>query len=230
MPNFLPRRVLDLPPVFSLRIDDFAAPPGAKFDWLSQEEKRLLDTMGSAKRRAQFAAGRWLLHHSAREALGGAAFRVEVRDERPVVAVDGSPAPAAASLSHAADFVLCGVAPSGLLGVDVELVRPRKQWEGIAEFALHPAERRRLSGLAERELWPAFYQLWTLKEALSKALGVGLAMPFNRICLSESGHDGDTRIEDAPSDCGLGDAPWKLGTISMPAGLAAALAWCEKPV
>jgi 4'-phosphopantetheinyl transferase len=201
MLNFRPRRVLQTPQIWSL------------------------EQIGSPTRRAQFEAGRWLLHHAAREAFGGANYRVELRDERPVVTVEGASAPAAVSLSHTGDYVLCGIAASGLLGVDVELVRPRKQWEGIAEFALHPAERRRLSGLPDRDLWPAFYRLWTLKEALAKALGVGLAMPFSDVCLSD-----EARIEEAPVGHGLTERAWNLRPLEAPTGMAAAVAWSEGSV
>jgi 4'-phosphopantetheinyl transferase len=138
------------------------------------------------------------------------------------VTLDGAPAPAAVSLSHSGDVVICGLAPSGLLGVDVERVRPRKQWDGLAEFALHPSERRRLDELPDAARWRGFYRLWTLKEALAKALGVGLALPFNRISFSA-----DNQIDAAPPGGEFDAGVWNFYTPQLGHGYAAAAAWRE---
>jgi 4'-phosphopantetheinyl transferase len=147
---------------------------------------------------------------------------VEVLDERPVVTLEGAPAPAAASISHSGDVVICGLAASGLLGVDVERIRPRRQWEGLAEFALHPTELRQLEELSDAERWPAFYRVWTLKEALAKALGAGLGLPFNRISF-----DAQNRIEAAPSGAEFANGAWNFYTPQLGGGYAAAAAWRE---
>jgi 4'-phosphopantetheinyl transferase EntD len=201
MPIFSPRRLMEKPALFCTELDH--------------------STLASVtRRRAQFEAGRRLLHHAAREVFGAATYRVEVVDERPVVTLEGAPAPAAASLSHSADVVICGLAASGLLGVDVERIRPRKQWEGLAEFALHPDESRRLEELPDADRWQGFYRVWTLKEALAKALGVGLALPFNRISF-----DAQNRIEAAPSGAEFANGVWNFYTPQLGSGYAAAAAW-----
>jgi 4'-phosphopantetheinyl transferase len=176
----------------------------------------------ATRRRAQFAAGRWLLHHAAREVFGAAKYLVEVVDERPVVTLEGARAPAAVSLSHSGEVVLCGLAPSGLLGVDVERIRARKQWDGLAEFALHPSELRRLAELPDAARWRGFYRIWTLKEALAKALGVGLALPFNRISFSA-----ENRVESAPPGEEFADGVWNFYTPQLGSGYAVAAAWRE---
>jgi 4'-phosphopantetheinyl transferase len=203
MTVFTPRRLMEKPALFCIELDPSARAPGTL-------------------RRAQFAAGRSLLHHAAREVFGAAKYRVEVADERPVVTLEGAGAPAAVSLSHSADVVVCGVARAGLLGVDVERIRPRKQWEGLAEFALHPSELRRLEELPEAARWRGFYRAWTLKEALAKALGVGLALPFNRISF-----DAQNRIEAAPPGEEFADGVWNFYTPQLGSGYAAAAAWRE---
>jgi 4'-phosphopantetheinyl transferase len=211
---------MDSPHLFCMAVDGSLLAPKTRFDWLSKDEERLLAAIGSTRRRAQFAAGRWLLHHAAREVFGTAKYRLDVVDERPVVTLEGTRTPAAVSLSHSGDVVVCGLAPSGLLGVDVERVRPRKQWDGLADFALHPDERSRLAELPEAARWQGFYRVWTLKEALAKALGVGLALPFNRISFSAQ-----NRIDSAPADGEFADGAWNFCTPELGAGYAAAAAW-----
>ena len=80
-------------------------------EWLSDAEATAMRAMGSASRREQFAAGRWLLHHSAKRVLGeGVRYRLRLVDERPFLEVDGARSLMAASLSHSADWVLCALA------------------------------------------------------------------------------------------------------------------------
>jgi len=193
-------------------------------EWLSDAENAAMAAMGSATRRAQFAAGRWLLHHCARKALGeGVRYRLRLIDERPFLSVDGAREPIAASLSHSADQVLCAIAPSGLVGVDVERIRPRNEWDQLAAFVLHPAERSRAEASTEAARWRGFYRVWTLKEALAKALGVGLALPFNRILFSD-----DNRIAEAPRAPEFAEGLWHFYTPAVGAEYATAAAWRER--
>ena len=76
------------------------------------------------------------------------------------------------NLSHSGSLSLCG-AGSAPLGVDVELVRPRRA--GLARHVLSAEEYawfRQQGGD-----WGAFYTLWTLKEARVKCTGAGLRQP-----------------------------------------------------
>jgi 4'-phosphopantetheinyl transferase len=74
------------------------------------------------------------------------------------------------SLSHSGDLVLCAL--SGLpVGVDIELVVPRQP--RLPQYALTGAEYARYEALGGS--WPAFYALWTRREAWCKYTGLGLA-------------------------------------------------------
>jgi len=211
------------PHVFAMAIPPEFVGTAAAPEWLSAEEKAALAAMGSPRRRAQFAAGRWLLHHAGTLVLGGnSRYRVQLVEERPFLAIEGAEAPMAASLSHSGDRVLCALAPAGLVGVDVERIRARKRWDELASFALHPAEREHLDALEGEARWQGFYRVWTLKEAMAKALGVGLALPFNRIAFSA-----DNRIASAPREEEFTDGIWHLYTLALGAGYAAAAAWRE---
>ena len=73
------------------------------------------------------------------------------------------------SLSHAGGLSLCALSDRPV-GVDVELVRPRKG--GLPAYALSPRE---LAWFQERgEIWESFYTLWTMKEAKVKCTGEGI--------------------------------------------------------
>jgi 4'-phosphopantetheinyl transferase len=78
------------------------------------------------------------------------------------------------SLSHSADHAALLVAPTGMrVGVDLEALRPRDVLR-IARFAFHEREVAALEATAQTERDELFYVLWTLKEALGKALQLNL--------------------------------------------------------
>ena len=64
------------------------------------------------------------------------------------------------SLSHSGGIALCALS-SGPVGVDVELVRPRRA--SLPAYALSEAERAAFDGT-----WEDFCRLWTLKESWCK--------------------------------------------------------------
>ena len=80
------------------------------------------------------------------------------------------------SLSHAGDWVACGLACCPL-GVDIEKVQPVER--GMYELCLTSQERQQLEQAStppERR----FIQLWTLKESFGKLRGDGLNCGFQR--------------------------------------------------
>lgn len=73
------------------------------------------------------------------------------------------------SISHTKGLTLCALSNQPV-GVDIETVRPRRA--SLPRFALSPDEYRRYEALGGD--WPAFYTLWTRKEAWCKYTGLGL--------------------------------------------------------
>ncbi len=192
----------------------------SRFDWLSPEEVARAALIGNAARRAQFAAGRWLLRHTADEVFGKAQYVVRAVEGRPEVCASNG-LPAAASLSHSGGLAICAAGSVRALGVDIEKIRPRADWEGLAAWVLHPSEQERLAGCDASQRWQRFYQSWTFKEALAKAIGVGVfGLPFSSIALSEDG-----AIEESPKGHGLHTGDWQLRLLHIHPGFAAAVAW-----
>jgi 4'-phosphopantetheinyl transferase len=197
----------------------------ADFPWLSERERQVAAAFAGRKRRAQYAAGRLLVRYALDQAPGGKGrdWRVEADASGRLEVAGGGVDPApAVSLSHSGSLALCGLKRSGgLLGVDIERCVPRRSgWTALAGFVLHPREQERLAGLDAPERWRGFYRSWTLKEALAKALGVGLALPFDRIAFSADG-----RLEAAPGDCGLEREEWRFTAFELEERWLGAAAW-----
>ena len=74
------------------------------------------------------------------------------------------------SWSHSGPYVLCALSGKPV-GADIERVRPRRA--SLPAYAFTEAERRDYRRLGAD--WPAFYTLWTRKEAWCKYTGDGLA-------------------------------------------------------
>lgn len=76
------------------------------------------------------------------------------------------------NIAHSGDVVICGVSQKKVIGVDIELVRPIE----IVEFTAYFLAEDIYTINNNSQPTKMFYQLWTRREALSKALGTGVMM------------------------------------------------------
>lgn len=82
------------------------------------------------------------------------------------------------NISHSGDYVVCAIAFSNRIGVDIEQVKPINLEDFITLFS--QAELQQMTENPEGQLdW--FYTFWTQKEALVKAEGSGLNFPVRDI-------------------------------------------------
>ena len=79
------------------------------------------------------------------------------------------------SISHSKSIILCAVSAKPV-GVDIEDIRPRR--ESLPQYALTEGEFSRYQSLGGD--WPAFYTLWTRKEAWCKYTGQGLGPSWDQ--------------------------------------------------
>lgn len=92
------------------------------------------------------------------------------------------------SLSHSHGYAaLARTCRRASIGVDLEWLAPR-DFLGIAGMAFTPDEARELESLGDQEqVCTRFYELWTLKEAFGKALGLPLADALAKCCFAGTG-------------------------------------------
>jgi phosphopantetheinyl transferase len=143
----------------------------------------------SMRRGMQSAAlARVLLSRMLSDVWGIAPEKVQICSEpsgRPYLAPVLSRRPPFISISHTRGWVACAATEIGPLGIDIERQRRNRDHAGIAAMGFGPREvaRAAAGGMA-------FYRIWTLREAIAKACGQGLALAA----------DGLDRVPDGPDD------------------------------
>ena len=135
--------------------------------------------------------------------------------------VGGVPASASFNVSHSGEHGLIAFASRGRIGVDVEKRTAGRDLDGIAERVFAPGERAQLAALAGERKVRLFFSLWTMKEALLKALGTGLSLDSRQFevppALRREARIGIFRFPHAPG------VEWRLERLGD-ARFAAALA------
>lgn len=79
------------------------------------------------------------------------------------------------NLSHSQDQAIYAINLGESLGVDIEWISPEIETQPLAARFFTPGERQRIASLPEDQQRHAFYQIWTRKEAVMKATGLGLS-------------------------------------------------------
>ena len=136
---------------------------------------------------AEIDAIRFLRRRAALRTILGAYLAVRGRDIVFAVNAYGKPsvlAPKTAAAltfnaSHAASLALIAVGRSLRIGVDVERLRPDIDDEGVAERFFGAKELAELAALEPADRIAGFFNAWTRKEAVVKALGKGLSVPLD---------------------------------------------------
>jgi 4'-phosphopantetheinyl transferase len=88
------------------------------------------------------------------------------------------------NVSNSHDMALCAVALQCELGVDVEYLREGRDHEGLAARFFAPPEIEALGRLPADRRTAAFFNCWTRKEAVLKAVGIGIAFPLDRLVVT----------------------------------------------
>lgn len=162
--------------------------------------------------RNRFAASRVLLKSAAAAVLGVPPRSVELGyglTGRPCLrGYDG----VHISLSHTDDLLLVGMATGGAIGVDAERSDRVLYGSGLGRHLCTPYEAERIEAMPVAERNPAMLRLWTLKEAYSKAVGLGMRLGFTDFGFSPDGAPTDVlRPDGTPGTVGA----WAFHTLSF---------------
>ena len=147
--------------------------------WLDGNERERRRKFEHAGARRQFVLCRAALRAILHEELLCSNERLtfgELQHGKPFALVDSTPAPISFNVSHSGKHGLIAIAPKGRLGVDIEERTDRRDFDRLIEAAFGPNEQIDLKRERASGKFQLFYKIWTVKEALIKALGTGLSL------------------------------------------------------
>ncbi len=90
------------------------------------------------------------------------------------------------NVSHAHNLCVIAVSNGNEIGVDCEYLWNKSLNLRSYERFLTIAEFSKISSISKTDQYSSFIEIWTLKEAFLKGLGVGLILPLNEILLQPS--------------------------------------------
>lgn len=88
------------------------------------------------------------------------------------------------NLSHSHQLALYAVAWNRDVGIDVEQIDSERDYESIAARFFSSQEQAALNQLSAARKLQGFFNCWTRKEALLKAIGKGLTLPLDQFAVS----------------------------------------------
>ena len=192
-------------------------------DPVTPAEESRARRMGSPRRRREFLVCRGALRRILAATLGIDALAVLIiegghgkprlePDERPTIGFN---------LSHSGGRFVVAIALGVEPGVDVERIRPRRNFEGLSRRFFSPTEQMEVA--AAPDPLSAFYRVWTRKEAVIKADGRGVGIGLDRfdVNAAEPPFLRDARWNGADPDEA---SRWSLCSLEVGPGYAAALA------
>lgn len=205
--------------LWRIPLDACSAPPAGWECMLTPDEQAR-----AARFRFLADRARWVQTRRAVRVLLGQCLHCPPREVPLVYGAHGKPAlrpgfrpiPLHFNWSHAPDVALLAVTEGGPVGVDVERLRADFDPDALASQVLTLGEQECLRASPAADRHALFLAFWTAKEAVLKALGVGLSLPPNGFSVAAVACQGAARAH------GITVRPIPLGG-SHAAALACAL-------
>ena len=105
---------------------------------------------------------------------------VERPDNAPRLIFSESECSTNFSLSHSRNWISCVVSANAMVGVDIEVNDPSRDFVTSSQLAFHPNDYLWLLSQPDAARASAFYQLWSMREALFKLeSGIGRESAFS---------------------------------------------------
>ena len=194
-------------------VDPERAGPYADAGLLSEAERDRAARMLRVGMRRQYVAAHALLRVKLSEYLGIVPTLIQFRTGqrgKPELAQDCG---LHFSISHTHGLVGCAIAHGVPIGLDLERIRPLDTL-ALSPGILDSAEQADVAGKRGRQRWQRFLQYWTLKEAMLKLHGAGLAVAPTEIAVAWPPDTGP-RLTRMPEPYSAGDhrlRQWQLVT------------------
>jgi 4'-phosphopantetheinyl transferase len=125
------------------------------------------------------------------------------------------------NISNSENICVCAFSQNSEIGIDIEKIHDLPNMDQIIAASFTDKERRKFHSLSEPDLTRTFFQYWARKEALLKAMGMGMSYPLNKIDIAgnENSPQLVTKIEGSDIS-----NQWTILDMDICKGFAAALA------
>jgi len=196
---------------------------------LSIDEKGKAERFRFEKDKRRFIAGRGILRTILGCYLNVNPSRVQFcygKNGKPELADTFGNGTVLFNMSDSDGLALYAFARELEIGVDIERIRDIPEMEQIAERFFSLKENEILRSLPESKKKEAFFNCWTLKEAMIKAIGDGLSYPLDSFDVSTAlgGQRELLRTQGESRE----ESKWSVQLLEIGPGLAAAFAlWGE---
>jgi len=165
-------------------------------DLLSGDEAALSSSFHAVRDRKRYVVRHGMLRVLLSVYLGGAPDELEIRFDskgKPYVSDPEDKGALQFSISHSAGLAVFAFRRGGSVGVDVERISGFPDMRDVAVSNFTSNEIQEIDDASEEDRVETFFKLWTRKEAVLKANGMGLLLPLGSVDVSaQSGH-GRTR-------------------------------------
>lgn len=176
---YSPFKIVDTATVVHVDLTENIANEAAALAWLNQCERERGRHFVYGGPRRRFALCRAALRAILCNRLGCENTQLEFETTeygKPIALVDGTPVSVSFNVSHSGEHGLIALAPEGRLGVDVEERIVHRNMDLLIDGVFGPSEQGELESTRGRDKINLFFRLWTIKEALIKALGTGFSL------------------------------------------------------
>lgn len=182
-PWWFPFRTVDTATVVHVDLTPHVTREATAWAWLDEQEQARWRRYQHAGARRRFALCRAALRAMLCAQLGCRNEQLTFgasRYGKPFALVQGIPASSSFNVTHSGQHGLIAFAPAGRLGVDIEERVTRRDLDGLITTVLGPAEQAELALAQGYHRLHLFFSLWTIKEALLKALGLGFSLDMSQ--------------------------------------------------
>ena len=228
-------RLLDVPraraagiEVFCLTFDFSATLDHPCFTVLSVDERAKAARFLRHEDTLRHAATRVVLRRLLAERTGVAAGELRFERDaagRPRLVPAQVPLPDF-NVSHSGQHALIAIAARGRVGVDIEVARTDMNWQALVPAVFAPRDEARVVALPVEQRGDAFFSVWTAKEALLKALGVGIGdgMTWFSV-LGAARYEPHVEVSDASVRSASAITGFDAVWLAVPPGYCGCIAW-----
>lgn len=171
--------------LYAIHLSEYQALVSGSVDVLSESERHRADRFHFAKDRNRFIICRTFLKFLLAQHVGLGMDKIHLEidaNKKPFLTSHPS---VFFNLSHSADYALIAIANSPI-GVDIEFINKQFTYEEILPTVFNTLEIHKV--MHSNDSHRAFYQFWTRKEAIVKAIGKGIDDDLPKIPVTDGTH------------------------------------------